>query len=196
VRVRLWDTIDIFDRYLSLAAFKEGFPALRERCQAMLPQPHFGKPRAATEAAYHALCAEIGFTRGAVAGRMTKEELEDALLELPADIQPVYRGLISALKDFEKASSLLWCRPNSKAFTLYAFDAKREKVGRKKPLGLFEVVPRPRRIAKGLAHWKSLGLESKLLSALRDLKAPSNTREGEEIVSLLAKCLSAVGLLE
>lgn len=188
---------DIFDQYLSLAAFKEGFPALRERCQAMLPPPYFGKSWDETEADYQKFCADIGFTRGPVAGRMTHEELEDALLELPADIQQVYRDLIDSIKVLAKGSARLRWRLNSKAFTLYALDAKREKMGRpNKPMGLLEVVPYRRGIARGFVNWKSLGLDSKLLTALRGLKAPNNAREGEEIVVLLSKCLSSVGLIK
>lgn len=54
---------DIFDQYLSLAEFKKGFPALRERCQAMLPPPYFGKAWEETEAAYKELCKSVGFER-------------------------------------------------------------------------------------------------------------------------------------
>lgn len=124
---------------------------------------------------------------------MTHEELENAFCQLPADLQTVYRNLIEAIRGLARESARLQCRTSGKAFMLYAVDPKREKVGRSKLMGLFEVAPHQRRIAKGLANWKSLGLTAELATALKDLKAPCDEHDGEATVSLLTKCLSAVG---
>lgn len=187
---------DIFGQYLSLAAFKEGFPALRERCQAMLPATHFGKSWEETEAAYKELCESIGFERGGGVSRMTHEELENALCSLPPDIQAVYRGLIGSIRSIAKGSTRLQCRPSTQGLLLCAVDAKREKVGRPKWMMLLEVSPHQRRVAKGMESWGSLGLGGELLSALKKVKAPRDEREGQEIVALLFKCLAAVGCVK
>lgn len=187
---------DTFDRYLSLAAFKEGFPALRERCQAMLPPPYFGKSWEETAVAYKELCEGIGFRRAGCASRMTHEEVEGALCALPPDIQPGYRKIVESLRDIAKGSTRLQCRPSGQGLVLRAVDAKREKVGRAKWMMLLEVAPHQRRVAKGMENWESLGIGSELLSALKKVKAPRDAREGEAIVALLSKCLSAVGLIK
>lgn len=187
---------DIFDQYLSLTAFKQGFSALRERCQAMLPPPHFGKSWAETEAEYKVMCEGVGFRRVGCASRMTPGELEEKLCALPPDIQDVYRGLIDSICSIAKGSTRLRYRPSAQGLMLQAIDGKREKVGRPKWMMLIEVAPHQRRVAKGIENWGSLGLGSELLSALKKVKAPCNAREGQEIVALLSKCLSAVGCLK
>lgn len=187
---------DIFDQYLALSAFKDGFPALRGRCQAMLPSPHFGKPWPETEAAYKVLCEGVGFHRAGCASRMTHEEFEEALCTLPPDIQAVYRGLIDSIRNIAKGSARLQCRTSTQGLILQSVDVKREKVGRAKWMMLLEVSPHQRRVAKGMESWRALGLGGELLSALKKVKAPRDAREGQEIVALLAKCLAAVGCVK
>lgn len=192
----LLDSPDALKPYLSLEAFQGGFEQLCKRAHRLLPAGFRDTDWAYSEKAFRLLCKDVGFTRDTAYIRMSDKELDESVALLPTDIQSAYRNIINAVKTFAEGCPRLRCRCSGYAFNLEAIDSRREKVGRIKWLGLFGVFPEQKTLSKGLMNWKSLGLSNDLVISLKMLKAPRKSGAEREIISVLQKCLGAIGLLK